>query len=151
MLARGKLLTLTAREAKNLGVVDGIAANLDELGKAMGKPNWSLDDAGVKIVALHEKGIEKNIKDYEKLIERIKLASSKIRTTSGYDLTKLETLFNAARLAIAKIQRMAKEHDYIAQRTYASFPEGMQKELVKIESILGQIKDIKRRNRLRRR
>ena len=151
MLAKGKLLTLTAREATDLGVVDGIAANLDELGKAMGKPNWSLDDAGVKMVELHERGIEKNIKDYEKLIERIKLASSKIRTTSGYDLTKLETLFNAARLAIAKIQRMAKEHPYIAQRTYASVPEGMDKELIQIERILGQIKDIKRRNRLRRR
>ena len=95
--------------------------------------------------------ISKNIKDYDANIKRIKIGISKFRQANGGQLSTMERSIAASRVMLMRIERLAKEHNYIASRAARDFPEGIDYYKGIFDSLLGRIREHKRQQRQLRR
>lgn len=144
-LQPGKLLTLTTAEATKFGVIKGVAKDVDELGTLLGKAGWQpASDAGTKIFDRHVKAIENANSEYDKAIQRIKDADTMIARADGRNLSVYENSANAARASVMKIDKLAKDYPFIAQRAAIDFPQGTDRFRLMIDTFIGRINAAKR-------
>lgn len=148
LIEKGRLLSLTSGEAATVGISRGTVKDLAELGAKFGMPGWaSAGDAGQKIHQAHVDAMAANIKKYEKSLKMIRLGISKFERAGGNELIKMESAVNATRTMLIRIERMAEEHRYIAERAVADFPQGTDSFKRICDIVLRQIKEAKRARR----
>lgn len=145
-LAKNKLLTLTPGEAVECGAINGELRSFDDLAKELGYEKWaSAGKSAERMVTIYEREIERNLKRYKDMVDKVEQGIGVIQRTSGYALMDLETTIRAVRTIIGQIEELAEKYDYIASEVHRDFPEGRLYELKsQCDRAIGEIRTLRR-------
>lgn len=144
ILDRGKLLTLTSNEAIAMGAAQGIAADVDEVGKLMGFEGWtSISDFGAKTTAARSAMVADVRDKYAKSAQGITQGlSTYLQSTSG-EISQIERSVIAIRTRLMRIERLVEENDWLAPMAQHDFPQGLTNLRLECDQFLGRIREAK--------
>jgi ATP-dependent protease ClpP protease subunit len=153
LVAGGKLLTLTASEAVECGLAEAVVDDYDAIGKHLGLDRWvEHGTKGRRIVARHGAEVERVQTDFEDLVFTINEMIEKVRTSSGRQLSALESNIWEVRSSLDELDEMAHQYPFMRSRLYASFKKGTEPLRRQCDKALRKIKEYKlQRSRSRRR
>ncbi len=151
IVASGRLLTLTALEAQRVGLADGVVANLDELGQALGCPDWRpIDDEAARLMAERADLVARVQADYERSARGLLTTFGQLTDGSAAQLGDFERGITGLRSRITRIERLVEEHPFLTPRAMADFPNGLGGLRRQCDEVLADIRQ-KRREYIRSR
>ncbi|MCC7409718.1 MAG: hypothetical protein IT442_16755 [Phycisphaeraceae bacterium] len=148
VVERGKLLTLTSNEAIALGAAQGVAADVDELGRLMGLEGWTaINDFGVRTTAARVALVAEVRDKYAKSAEGITQGLSLyLQSTSG-EINQIERSVLSVRSRLMRIERLVEENDWLAPQAQRDFPGGLTSLRLECDQFLGRIRETKQQQR----
>ncbi|MCC7146195.1 MAG: hypothetical protein IT443_07090 [Phycisphaeraceae bacterium] len=144
MVAKGKLLTLTANEAVDAGVIAGIAANYDELGRQLQYAGWkSASNSAEKTIASQEAKVAQARKRYEQYADGVEAGFSRFLRASSAELPELEASISTMRAKLVQIEKLIVEYPWVEELAARDFPAGLTNMKLQCDKLLGEIREYK--------
>jgi ClpP class serine protease len=145
LVAQGRLLTLTAEDARDVGLVNGIVTNLDELGAALGLAGWRpIDDQAQRLMTERAEFATQARANYERSARGLMTTLQQVIDGSVSHIGQQERAVTALRSRITRIERLVEEHPFLMPTAMADFPGGLTALKFRCDEILQQIRTARR-------
>lgn len=145
IVAQGRLLTLTAAEARHVGLADGIVRDLDELGAALGMAGWRpVDDMAQELMTERAAAASRIRTDYERSTKGLVTTLEQIVSGSAAHIGTQERAVAALRTRITRIERLVEDNPFLLPQAMADFPSGLTALKFRCDEVLAEIREARR-------
>lgn len=143
--ASDRILTLTSREARRIGVTKGVVKDIDELGETLGMKGWrSASPYGVSKMTGHVRKINAVTGKYGKLITRAAENLYQFRTAPSDQLYKMERLLVTTRESLVNIKKLAADQPIVVGLIKRHFPHGVDERIEYCDHYIKILQSVRR-------
>lgn len=128
LVDKNSILTLTAREALDIGAAEAVVADIDEIGAHLDLKGWQpASQFATTIIKAYASKVDKDTREYLTLMAQIHAGIIRFhKAKSTRDSEGMKDSVESARQAVDQILKLAKTRPFIASLVKLHFPNGME-------------------------